>query len=343
MPKNQQYDVVIIGAGPAGCITTYYLSKKYKTLLLDRSDFPRDKPCGGLLIEESQDFLKGLRIPSYVFSHPKYLGVKYIDWNNNMEVGQKRKIGNISRKKFDYWLLKLCRKNINFSPKTTFLKYRRGRDGLEIFIKKNGKESIINTKYLVFATGSSLPIRKIFTNKKINYYLVIQWWLKVNKKVKDFILIYDNKITDSYSYLIPKGDYLIVGTGLIPGNTEAKMKDFVEKLKKKLNILGKIIKKEAAIVLNPRSVRNIVLGNNNVILVGEAAGFISTNASEGISYALRSGYSCAKALNKNFKSAPKKYRNLCKPLIKEIKDKIQKFNILANPRRRKNNFLKMGK
>jgi len=322
MIKNREYDIVIIGTGPAGCITAYYLSKKYKTLLLDRSDFPRDKPCGGLLIEESREFLKELKIPSYVFSRPKYLGVKYIDWDNNIEISQKRKIENISRKKFDYWLLKLCRKNINFSPKTTFLRYRKEKGGLKVFIKKNGKESTINTKYLVLATGSSLLIRRIFTDKKINYYLVIQWWLRTNKKVKDFILIYDNKITDSYSYLIQKGDYLIAGTGLIPGDTEGKMKDFIEKLKKRLNISGKIIKKEAAIVLNPRSVKNILLGDGNIILVGEAAGFISTNASEGISFALRSGYNCAKALNKSFKSASKKYRSLCKPLIKEIKDKI---------------------
>ena len=188
-----------------------------------------------------------------------------------------------------------------------------------------------------------MSTRKIFTDKKINYYVVIQWWLKANKKVKDFILIYDNEITDSYAYLIQKGDYLIAGAGLIPSDTEEKMKDFVKKLKKKLKISGKIIKKEAAMVLNPRSVKNIILGDDNVILVGEAAGFISSNASEGISFALRSGYSCAKALNKNFKSAPKKYRNLCEPLIKEIENKIQKFNIFSDPRKRKDNFLKMGK
>jgi len=340
---RKKYDIVIVGAGPAGCITAYFLSKKYKILLLDRSDFPRNKPCGGLLIEESQEFLKGMGMPSNIFSCPKYLGVKYIDWNNNIEIGQKRKIGNISREKFDYWLLRLCRKNIDFSPITTFLKYREERGGLKVFIKKNGKELIINTKYLVFATGSFLPIRKIFTDKKMNYYVVIQWWLKANKKVKDFILIYDNEITDSYSYLIQKGDYLIAGTGLIPGDTEEKMKDFIEKLKKKLKISGEIVKKEAAMVLNPRSIKDIILGDNKIILVGEAAGFISPNASEGISFALRSGYNCAKALNENFRNVSKKYQDLCKPLVKEIEDKIKKFNILSNSQKRKDNFLKIGK
>ena len=341
MTKNQQYDVVIVGAGPAGCITAYYLSKKYKTLLLDRWDFPRDKPCGGLLIEESQEFLKGLKIPNNVLSAPKYLGVKYIDWDNNIEIGQKRKLINISRKNFDYWLLKLCRKNVDFSSKTTFLKYQKEKSGLRAYIRKNGKESTINTKYLVFATGSSLPVRKIFTDRKIDYYTVIQWWLKANKRVEDFVLIYDKKITNSYSYLIQKGGYLIAGTGLIPGHTEEKMKYFIEKLKEKLNISGKIVKKEAAMVLNPRSVKNVILGDDKAILIGEAAGFISPNASEGISYALRSGYNCAKALNENFNDALKEYKNLSQPLVKEIEEKIEKFNILADPKIRKDNFFRI--
>ena len=44
---GEGYDLVVVGAGPGGSSTAYYASKAgLKTLLLDRQEFPRDKPCG---------------------------------------------------------------------------------------------------------------------------------------------------------------------------------------------------------------------------------------------------------------------------------------------------------
>jgi flavin-dependent dehydrogenase len=48
---ENQYDIIVIGAGPAGSTAARFLSDKYnkKVLLLDKEKFPRDKPCGGYL------------------------------------------------------------------------------------------------------------------------------------------------------------------------------------------------------------------------------------------------------------------------------------------------------
>src|ERR1700745_419449 len=41
-------DVAIVGAGPAGSVAAYRLaSAGLRTLLVDKTVFPRDKPCGG--------------------------------------------------------------------------------------------------------------------------------------------------------------------------------------------------------------------------------------------------------------------------------------------------------
>src|SRR4026207_905045 len=41
------FDVAVIGAGPAGSATAYFLARGgLRVALLDKSDFPRDKACG---------------------------------------------------------------------------------------------------------------------------------------------------------------------------------------------------------------------------------------------------------------------------------------------------------
>ena len=45
MPR---YDVIVVGAGPAGSTTAYRLARAgARVYLVDRARFPRDKPCGG--------------------------------------------------------------------------------------------------------------------------------------------------------------------------------------------------------------------------------------------------------------------------------------------------------
>ncbi len=48
------WDVVVLGAGPAGSLTALHLGRRgHRVLLLDRDRFPRDKTCGDLLIADA--------------------------------------------------------------------------------------------------------------------------------------------------------------------------------------------------------------------------------------------------------------------------------------------------
>ena len=53
-----QYEVVVVGAGPAGSTAARFLAEKgVSVLLLDKEIFPRFKPCGGgLPLRVLQDF-----------------------------------------------------------------------------------------------------------------------------------------------------------------------------------------------------------------------------------------------------------------------------------------------
>lgn len=57
--SSSQWDVLIIGAGPAGATAAYQLaSRGHRVLLLDRQAFPRDKTCGDCLITDALDCLR---------------------------------------------------------------------------------------------------------------------------------------------------------------------------------------------------------------------------------------------------------------------------------------------
>ena len=58
------YDVVVAGAGPAGCIAAIVLARGgARVLLLDRARFPRDKLCGDTLNPGALAVLRRLALP----------------------------------------------------------------------------------------------------------------------------------------------------------------------------------------------------------------------------------------------------------------------------------------
>jgi len=57
------YDVIIIGAGPAGCASALFLYQKgLRVLVLDRAAFPRDKVCGEFISPAADDILEEIGV-----------------------------------------------------------------------------------------------------------------------------------------------------------------------------------------------------------------------------------------------------------------------------------------
>jgi len=63
MNEQPVYDVVIVGAGPAGATAAYFLARGGKRVaLLEKATFPRDKRCGDAWCEPALDILEEMGV-----------------------------------------------------------------------------------------------------------------------------------------------------------------------------------------------------------------------------------------------------------------------------------------
>jgi geranylgeranyl reductase family protein len=69
--RPDHFDVAVIGAGPAGSAAAIAARRAgARVLLLDRADFPRDKPCGDGIAAEALDVLAGLGVTGVTDGYP---------------------------------------------------------------------------------------------------------------------------------------------------------------------------------------------------------------------------------------------------------------------------------
>jgi geranylgeranyl diphosphate/geranylgeranyl-bacteriochlorophyllide a reductase len=333
------YDVVIVGAGPAGCFAAKTLSDDHKTLVIDRNVFPRSKPCGGMLVPESMDVLKQFHPPETIFTHPKKLSLSYLDWDNNLESSTSRGFFNVSRERFDYWVFQMMRDSpARHITETKLIDVVSKKGGVELTIKQDAKRTI-KAKYLIAADGHDSFIRQKIAKNGVTKYLAIQE--AVEKNPDNYAtFIYDNSITDFYSWIIPKRSFTLVGSA-IPLGSYSRFELFKRKLFDKLGFstTGRV---EAAMILRPKGLDEVCLGEGNVLIAGEAAGLISPSTGEGISYAVKSGLNAAIAINNNSSDALGEYKKLCAPLMDEISKKNVKASILSSPEKRKQFWSKLS-
>ena len=116
----RSYDVIIVGAGPAGSTLAreLFASCPYlKILLIDGQDEKNKKPCGGLLAPDAQRALAKfkLSLPSELLSDPQIFAVEVIDLQSKITKYYQRHYLNMDRYSFDKYLVSLVPKSVDIA------------------------------------------------------------------------------------------------------------------------------------------------------------------------------------------------------------------------------------
>jgi flavin-dependent dehydrogenase len=335
------YDITIIGAGPAGATLARLLGNKYKILVLDRRELIShregsiEKCCGGLIAPDAQRMLGklGLGVPGEVLVGPQLFTVRTIDIQNELERYYQRNYINIDREKFDSWLVSLIPPTVDIRCGVFFKSYEIDGGAININFHAQGKRYTEKTKFLVGADGANSLLRRQLTGSKFQKtYITVQEWFSVKQNQPYFSAIFDNDISDFYSWSIPKENFLIVGAALTPKENVSQKFGL---LKKRLINLGfelnESSKKTGAFLLRPQNAKQIFIGRDKVLLIGEAAGWISPTSAEGLSYSFRSAIALADSFAANPESPIADYHKNTRGLRLNILLKNLKSPFMYDP------------
>jgi geranylgeranyl reductase family protein len=282
------YDVIVVGAGPAGATCARICAREgLKTLLLDKDAFPGQKPCAGAVSARALALLD-LALPDDVVEKECF-GVQVRCINRSIEVRKKERIGVlVSRDRFDRFLAdKAVESGAQFRRGEQVADIAETGDAVTVSTDKGRYKS----RFLIGADGIHSrvaqsvrpPLRKdeialaIVSNVRIDDDVV-------NERLHDNIAIDFGLAPLGYGWLFPHRGYFSMGIAGLASEFSGPRKalsEYGESLHLQLESirghfipLGGIKRKVAA---------------NRILLAGDAAGFADPFHGEGIAYAVLSG------------------------------------------------------
>lgn len=316
----QEFDVIVIGAGPAGSAAAFTAaSLGMKTAIVDKSRFPRDKLCGGGITGRSRRLLRDiferdLDQDSYITRTEVAFSLK------GREVGRLHDAPPFHltmRREFDATLLGWAIE----AGAVEFL----GASAKQIDTGTNrvtlSNDTALAGKILIGADGVNSQVARdlfgrAFDQQTIGFGLETEVPISaLDPKTQPLRIDFD-AVEWGYGWVFPKRRSTTVGVGGIHSkNPEMKpaMRAFLDQSganPDELRTKGHFI---------PFGDFRKIPGKGAVLLCGDAAGLVDPITGEGIAYAMQSGHfaaqSAAEAIRDNAPhSALRRYQRKLKPI-----------------------------
>ncbi len=301
----ESVDTLVVGAGPAGVMAARHAAERGPVLLVDASELPRDKSCGGMLNEYAQGFLASFgEIPESMVLDPAWVNFRYHDWDRRILKPTELRFANVDRRVFDDWLMSLLPANVTVVDAVSLSTFTQDEDGVSVELTdRTGSTALVRCANLIGCDGPRSSTRRALGVGSVATYVTLQDFCRIEGDLEPYFdCIYLRDIGDSfgYAYVVPKGDVAIVGSVFYPKTKRPHEKhDQALELLRQTLPLGESTKREAWVALSVRHRSDVVPGHGRVLLAGEAGGFMSPTSGEGISYALNTGMLAGQAVASN--------------------------------------------
>lgn len=303
---DKLWDVLIVGAGPAGSTAAFHLSRKgYRVLMLDMAHFPRQKICGDCMITDVEPNLSGLGLLDKVRGAGKEVSgiCIYSPSRHNFTVS-----GNFVTLKRPVLDCLIARAAVDAG--TTFSighvrELKVESDGSVTAGLKGGKAPI-HAKLGIVATGAHIGLaRKLGVVGSVKpSAIAMRCYIKSSHKLKNLILCYERGLSPGYGWVVPLGDgEFNIGCGYFLENNHRRsmqecFDDFitgfppVRELTEGSKVL--VAPRSGAIRCGLDGVRPLY--RNSVVLIGETIGTTFPLTGEGIGQAMSTGVIAAAAV-----------------------------------------------
>lgn len=271
-------ETIIIGGGPGGATCGYMLAQKSKeSLIIERSQFPRDKVCGGGLTPKCYRLIdKIFGGITYDYQSVKKLEV-HLGQSRNRTFDLSDEIRVVCRKDFDQILLEAYKQAggevVHGRAKTI-----EERDG-KVFVTLADNLQFSCNK-LIGADGGNSIVRKYLDPNNKRKMLLLEKTV-LNKKFDNIKLYFDTKLEKGYMYMFPNPEGCVIGYG----DMNTSKHEFQRRIQEAG--LPDADKQKGAYLPIFDNIEYPM--KNNIILIGDAGGYVDSISGEGIFYAIQTG------------------------------------------------------
>ncbi len=283
-----KFDVIVVGAGPAGSTAARELSAAgARVLVVDRAEFPRYKACGGGIPLRTEKLLP-FPIDSVVEDSVSLLQVSHHGRGRFVQDSGTPFAHMVMRERFDALLLEQARKaGAEFRPGTTV---RALSLNGSVTVQAEGFEA--EADCLVCADGAHSPVGKM-AGLGAGIAECAAWEVEVRasairqKAFRGTALIELGYNPWGYAWLFPKAEVLSIGIVLPPGQAP-NMKEHVRAYIDSLGLGAAEIDIARGHKIRFRRGHEPI-SSERALLAGDSAGLADEFTEEGISYAVESG------------------------------------------------------
>ncbi len=302
------YDVVVVGAGPAGIAAAREAARSgARVLVMESASLPRRKSCGGMLNAYAQRFLEAVApLPRDLVLEPAWVNFRYYDWDRKIKKPCSLRFANVDRALFDAWLRDLLPDGVDVWDRCAFDACDEDAAGVTVRALRAGKAVEARCRWLVGADGARSAVRRAHPSwPQTQCYKTVQEFVEIEPGSVEpyFDCIYSRHIDPAYGYgyIVPKGPVAIVGSVFFPGTKGIPpMHEKALDTWRQRYPLGAPVRREAGVAIQVRSADDVVSGAGRTLMAGEAAGLMSPSSGEGISFALNSGAQAGRAVAQAF-------------------------------------------